>query len=95
MNWVESSHARKRPVSSRVPKVSALAPIWHLYSRPFVGVPKEGDWAFLMEMIESGRLTLVVDRAYPLSETPKAFRYLDAGHARGEVVITMGPKDRA
>jgi NADPH:quinone reductase-like Zn-dependent oxidoreductase len=31
----------------------------------------------------------VIDRAYPLSETPKAIQYLQDGHARGKVVITL------
>jgi NADPH:quinone reductase-like Zn-dependent oxidoreductase len=31
----------------------------------------------------------VIDRTYPLAEVPEALRYLEAGHARGKVVITM------
>jgi NADPH:quinone reductase-like Zn-dependent oxidoreductase len=43
----------------------------------------------LKELIEAGKLTPVIDRTYPLSEAPKAIRYLEAGHARGKVVITV------
>ena len=39
--------------------------------------------------IEAGRIAPVVDRTYQLSETPEAVRYLETGHARGKVVITV------
>jgi hypothetical protein len=39
--------------------------------------------------MEAGKITPVIDRRYPLSETPEAIRYLEQGHARGKVVITM------
>src|ERR1043166_2612608 len=48
--------------------------------------PEELD--ALKELIEANKVTPVIDRRYPLSETPEAFRYLKAGHARGKVVIT-------
>jgi NADPH:quinone reductase-like Zn-dependent oxidoreductase len=47
------------------------------------------DLLTLKEMAEKGKLTPVIDRAYPLSETAAAMRYLQAGHARGKVVITL------
>jgi NADPH:quinone reductase-like Zn-dependent oxidoreductase len=34
-------------------------------------------------------LTPVIDRQYPLAEVPEAIRYLEQGHARGKVVITV------
>jgi NADPH:quinone reductase-like Zn-dependent oxidoreductase len=43
----------------------------------------------LQELLEAGKVTPVIDRTYSLSETPEAVRYLEAGHARGKVVITM------
>ena len=55
----------------------------------FLAIPKHEDLVALKELIESGKITSVIDRTYPLSETPEAFRYLDKGHARGKVVITM------
>jgi NADPH:quinone reductase-like Zn-dependent oxidoreductase len=36
-----------------------------------------------------GRIRPVIDRTYPLRETPEAFRYLEKEHARGKVVITI------
>ena len=47
------------------------------------------DLLVLTELIEAGKVTPVIDRTYPLSEAPKAIRYLEQGHARGKVVITI------
>ncbi len=47
------------------------------------------DLIVLTELIESGKVTPVIDRTYPLSETPAAIRYMEEGHARGKVVITV------
>jgi NADPH:quinone reductase-like Zn-dependent oxidoreductase len=41
------------------------------------------------ELIEAGKLTPVIDRTYPLVETPEALRYLEGGHPGGKVVITV------
>jgi NADPH:quinone reductase-like Zn-dependent oxidoreductase len=57
--------------------------------RPFVSTPNRDDLITLKELVESGRVTPVIDRTYPLRETAEAFRYLDQGHARGKVVITV------
>jgi len=47
------------------------------------------DLLALRDLIESGKVTPVIDRRYDLHEVPDAIRYLEAGHARGKVVITM------
>ena len=47
------------------------------------------DLIVLTELIESGKVTPVVDRTYPLSETHAAIRYMTEGHARGKVVVTV------
>jgi NADPH:quinone reductase-like Zn-dependent oxidoreductase len=39
--------------------------------------------------MQSGKVTPVIDRGYKLSETPEALRYLEKGHARGKVVLTV------
>jgi NADPH:quinone reductase-like Zn-dependent oxidoreductase len=51
--------------------------------------PNKRDLATLRELIEAGKITPVIDRTYSLSETPEAIRYLEEGHTRGKVVITM------
>ena len=43
----------------------------------------------LKEFIESGKVTPVIDRTYPLAEVPEAIRYLEGGHAQGKVVISV------
>ena len=46
--------------------------------------------------LDAGRITPVIDRTYPLSEVPLAIRYLEEGHARGKVVISVrGAADMA
>jgi NADPH:quinone reductase-like Zn-dependent oxidoreductase len=47
------------------------------------------DLEFLNELIGAGHVTPVIDRSYPLAEAAEAMRYLEEGHARGKVVITV------
>jgi NADPH:quinone reductase-like Zn-dependent oxidoreductase len=56
---------------------------------PFLSHASKDDLLVLKELIEAGKVTPVIDRAYPLSETPEAVRYVEQGHARGKVVITV------
>jgi NADPH:quinone reductase-like Zn-dependent oxidoreductase len=55
----------------------------------FISRENHEDLLVLKELVESGKITPVIDRAYPLSEAPEAIRYLEQGHARGKVVITV------
>ena len=55
----------------------------------FVSSENHEDMIVLKELIESGKVTPVIDRTYPLAEVPEAIRYLEEGHARGKVVIAM------
>ena len=47
------------------------------------------DLALLADMMQSGKLKPVIDRTYKLSEVPAAIAYLEEGHARGKVIITV------
>ena len=47
------------------------------------------DLAILEELFAAGKVAPVIDRRYPLSEVPEALRYLEEGHAKGKVVITV------
>jgi len=51
--------------------------------------PRQKDLAVLAVMMQSGKVKPVIDRTYKLSEVPEAIRYLEQGHARGKVVITV------
>ena len=52
------------------------------------------DLAFVRGLMESGKVTPVIDRRYRLSEIPEAIRYVEEGHARGKVVITLEGHDK-
>jgi NADPH:quinone reductase-like Zn-dependent oxidoreductase len=55
----------------------------------FVNSENAEDLVAIKELIEAGKVTPVIDRTYPLSETPKAIHYLREGHARGKIAITV------
>jgi NADPH:quinone reductase-like Zn-dependent oxidoreductase len=55
----------------------------------FISRGNRKDMIVLKELIEAGKVTPVIDRTYPLIEVPLAIRYLEQGHARGKVVITV------
>jgi NADPH:quinone reductase-like Zn-dependent oxidoreductase len=51
--------------------------------------PNTKDLGFVKELLEAGKVIPVIERRYPLAETADALRYLEEGHARGKVVITV------
>jgi NADPH:quinone reductase-like Zn-dependent oxidoreductase len=57
--------------------------------RPVMGGEKAADLRALAELIESGKVTPVVDRTYALPAAADALRYLEEGHAAGKVVVTI------
>jgi NADPH:quinone reductase-like Zn-dependent oxidoreductase len=56
---------------------------------PFLSLPKTEDLLILMNLVESGKVTPVIDRALPLSELPAAIAHVGSGHARGKTVISV------
>ena len=52
--------------------------------------PNKEDLTTMRQLMESRKVTPVIDRRYSLSEVPEAIRYLEEGHARGKVVVSLG-----
>jgi NADPH:quinone reductase-like Zn-dependent oxidoreductase len=55
----------------------------------FINKENHEDMIVLKELIESAKVTPVIDRTYPLSDVPEAIRYLEEGYAQGKVVIIV------
>ena len=73
-----------RPLRARL-----LSPFVSQKLGTFVARQNHEDLLVLTELVEAGKITPVIDRTYPLREAPKAIRYVEEGHARGKVVISV------
>jgi NADPH:quinone reductase-like Zn-dependent oxidoreductase len=73
----------------RILTAVALSPFVGQRLVPFEAKPIGRDLEYLAGLLEAGTIAPVIDRTYPLRETPAAIRYLERGHARGKVVITV------
>lgn len=78
----------------RTVKALVLSPFVSQKLRPFLAKPNKEDLRALKELIETNKIAPVIDRTYSLGEVPDAIRYLEEGHARGKVSISIqGPRD--
>lgn len=73
----------------RLVLASALSPFVSQNLRPFIATNRASDLIFLAELVATGQVTPVIERTYTLAEAPKAVDYVEQGHARGKVVITV------
>ena len=70
-------------------KALLLSPAVGQRMRVFVARHNKDDLAVLKELVETGKVAPVIDRHYPLSDTPDALRYQGEGHAHGKIVIVV------
>src|SRR5919199_1406744 len=73
----------------RLLKPLVLSPFVRQRLRRYVSVANHDDLVLLKELVESGKLRPVIDKTFPLRETAAALAYVEGGHARGKVVITV------
>jgi len=66
-----------------------LSPFVRQRLRTFVAKESADDLLVLRDLIESGKVTPVVDKTFALREAAEAIRYLDEGHARGKLVLSV------
>jgi NADPH:quinone reductase-like Zn-dependent oxidoreductase len=74
---------------ARIVAALALSPFVSQRMTSFTVKPNREDLQLLSQLIEAGTVTPVIDRTYSLSEVPEAIRYLEEGHVRGKVVVTV------
>jgi NADPH:quinone reductase-like Zn-dependent oxidoreductase len=70
-------------------RAAATSPFVGQRMPPFLAKVGRDDLLVLRELVDAGKVRPVIDRNYPLPEAPEALRYLEAGHARGKVVIIV------
>jgi NADPH:quinone reductase-like Zn-dependent oxidoreductase len=78
--WMLLPRAITAPILSRVQSQNFVI---------FVTKLKKEDLTIMHELLGTGKVIPVIDRRYPLSGVPEAIRYLEQGHARGKIVITL------
>jgi len=75
---------------ARMLQALVLSPFVSQSIVPFIARLRKDDLMFMLDLIKSGKVRPVIDRHYRLHEVPEAIRYVEEGHARGKVIITLG-----
>lgn len=79
-----------RPINALI-----LSPFVSQKFKMFLADLNKSDLTILGDLMQAGKVKPVIDRRYSLNEVPQAIGYLEKGHARGKVVITVGPEQVA
>jgi NADPH:quinone reductase-like Zn-dependent oxidoreductase len=88
----EGSYAMTGGSSRQLTEALLFGPLLSVGRQQFGNVlvkPSQADLLVLKELCETGKVRPVIDRRFPLSEVSSAVRYLEDGHARGKVVVTV------
>jgi NADPH:quinone reductase-like Zn-dependent oxidoreductase len=72
-------------------------PLKALVMKPFISQEmgmmmaemKQSDLSYLADLMQNGKVKAIIDRTFKLADTPEAIRYVEQGHARGKVIITV------
>jgi NADPH:quinone reductase-like Zn-dependent oxidoreductase len=75
--------------TGRTLRAVVLSPFVGQRLRSFLSKPRGADLVVLQELLEAGKVTPVIDRTFPLSETPEAIRYVGERSTQGKTVITV------
>ena len=70
-------------------KAFVVSPFIPQKFKGFIAKLLKADLTVLHDLMQQGKVTPVIERQYPMSETAEALRYLEEGHARGKIVITI------
>jgi NADPH:quinone reductase-like Zn-dependent oxidoreductase len=70
-------------------KAFALSPFIPQLGSMYLAEPNHEDLVVLKDFIEGGEVKSVIDRSFPLEDTPQAFRFMEENHPQGKIVITM------
>jgi NADPH:quinone reductase-like Zn-dependent oxidoreductase len=76
-------------VFTRLLKAFVWSPFLRQKFQFFIANINRHDLTTFCELIKAGEVTPVIDRRYPLAETADAIAYVEEGHARAKVVITL------
>lgn len=88
-HYGDTGHRWVGPTLPRIAKLQLTAPFGRRKKTDKVAEDPSDPMEALREMLEFGSLQPVIDRTFPLEQTPEALRYMKSGLARGKIVITV------